>query len=82
MRHDLLGVLLARALVCHLLIHYLMVVHARMPCYTISVTQRSKSSIYHQNNHPNFLDREYIYIYIYVYICIYIYIFVLGLLSL
>jgi hypothetical protein len=35
-----------------------MVVHARMPWYTISVNQRSKSSIYHHNNHPNTLDRE------------------------
>jgi hypothetical protein len=45
-----------------------MVVQARMPCYTISVNQRSKSSIYHQNKHPNTLDRANI--------------FVLGLLSL
>jgi hypothetical protein len=50
--------------------NYLMVVHARMSCYTISVNQRSKSSIYHQNKHPNTLDRENIYF------------FVLGLLSL
>jgi hypothetical protein len=41
-----------------------MVVHARMPCYTISVNQRSKSIIYHHNKHPNTLDREYIYIYL------------------
>jgi hypothetical protein len=47
-----------------------MVVHARMPCYTISVNQRSKSSIYHRNKHLNTLDREKIYF------------FVLGLLSL
>jgi hypothetical protein len=47
-------------LVCHLLIliYYLMVVHVRMPCYTISVNQRSKSNIYHQEKHPNTLDRE------------------------
>jgi hypothetical protein len=38
--------------------------------YTISVNQRSKSSIYHQHKHPNTLEREYIYYY-----------FVLGLLS-
>jgi hypothetical protein len=49
-----------------------MVVHARMPCYTISVNQRSKSSIYHQDKHPNTLDRENMYIIF----------FVLGLLSL
>jgi hypothetical protein len=51
--------------VCHLLIliHYLMVVHARMPCYTISVNQISKSSIYHQNKHPNTFDRENIYVF-------------------
>jgi hypothetical protein len=35
-----------------------MVVHARMPCYTISINQRSKSSIYHQNKHPITLSRE------------------------
>jgi hypothetical protein len=34
------------------------VVHARMPCYTISITQRSKSSIYHQNKHTITLSRE------------------------
>jgi hypothetical protein len=46
--------------VCHLLklIHYLMVVHAKMPDYTISINQRSKSDIYHENNHPTFLNRE------------------------
>jgi hypothetical protein len=37
------------------LIHYLMVVHAKMPVYTISINQRSKSDIYHQNNQPTFL---------------------------
>jgi hypothetical protein len=43
--------------VCHLLtlIHYLMVVHAKMPIYTISINQRSKSGIDHQNNEPTFL---------------------------
>jgi hypothetical protein len=41
-----------------------------MPCYANSVNQRSKSSICHQHNHPNILDRK-----------IY-YFFVLGLLSL
>jgi hypothetical protein len=37
------------------LIHYLMVVHAKMPIYTISINQRSKSGIDHQNNQPTFL---------------------------
>jgi hypothetical protein len=41
-----------------MLIHYLMVVHARMSSYTISINQRSKLGIYHQNNHPNTLDKE------------------------
>ena len=40
------------------LIHYLMVVHAKMPVYTISINQRSKSCIDHQNNQPTFLNRE------------------------
>jgi hypothetical protein len=46
--------------VCHLLklIHYLMVVHDKMPNGTISFNQRSKSDIYHQNNQPTFLNRE------------------------
>jgi hypothetical protein len=46
--------------VCHLLklIHYLMVVHAKMLDYTISSNQRSKSGIYHQNNQLTFLNRE------------------------
>jgi hypothetical protein len=35
-----------------------MVVHAKMPDHTILVNQRSKSSIYHQNNQPTFLNRE------------------------
>jgi hypothetical protein len=52
------------------LIHYLMVVHAKMPVYTISINQRSKSGIDHQNNQPTFLIEKIILI------------FVLGLLSL
>ena len=32
-----------------------MVVHAKMPNYNVSINQRSKSSIYHQNNQPTFL---------------------------
>jgi hypothetical protein len=46
--------------VCHLLklIHYLMVVHAKMPNYNVSINQRSKSSIYHQHNQPTFLNIE------------------------
>jgi hypothetical protein len=35
-----------------------MVVHAKMPDYNISMNQRSKSGIYHQNNQPTFLNRE------------------------
>ena len=31
------------------------VVHAKMPDYTISINQRSKSGIDHQNNQPTFL---------------------------
>jgi hypothetical protein len=38
--------------------NYLMVVHARMSCYTDSINQRSKSSIYHKNKHPIILSRE------------------------
>jgi hypothetical protein len=34
------------------------VVHAKMHVYTISINQRSKSSIYHQNNQPTFFNRE------------------------
>jgi hypothetical protein len=58
--------------VCHLLklIHYLMVVHAKMLDYTISINQRSKSGIYHQNNQTTFEIEKIILI------------FVLGLLSL
>jgi hypothetical protein len=52
------------------LIHYLMVVHAKMPIYTISINQRSKSGIDHQNNQPTFLIEKIILI------------FILGLLSL
>jgi hypothetical protein len=46
--------------VCYLLklIHYLMVVHAKMANYNVSINQRSKSGIYHQNNQPPFLNRE------------------------
>ena len=47
-----------------------MVVHAKMPVYTISINQRSKSDIDHQNNQPTFLIEKIILI------------FVLGLLSL
>jgi hypothetical protein len=59
--------------VCHLLklIHYLMVVHSKMPVYTISINQRTKSGIDHQNNQPTFLIEKIILIF-----------FVLGLLSL
>ena len=32
-----------------------MVVHAKMPVYTILINQRSKSGIDHQNNQPTFL---------------------------
>jgi hypothetical protein len=35
-----------------------MVVHAKMPIYNISINQRSKSGIYHQNNQPTYLNRE------------------------
>jgi hypothetical protein len=35
-----------------------MVVHAKMPVYTISINQRSKSGIDHQNNQPTFFYRE------------------------
>jgi hypothetical protein len=47
-----------------------MVVHAKMPVYTISINQRNKSDIYHKNNQPTFLNIENSYN------------FVLGLLSL
>jgi hypothetical protein len=52
------------------LIHYLIVVHAKMPNYNVSIKQRSKSSIYHQNNQPFLLIEKIVLI------------FVLGLLSL
>jgi hypothetical protein len=48
-----------------------MVVHAKMSVYNVSINQRSKSSIYHQNNQSIFLNRENSFI-----------IFVLGSLSL
>jgi hypothetical protein len=35
-----------------------MVVHTKMPVYSISINQRSKSGIDHQNNQPTFLNRE------------------------
>jgi hypothetical protein len=35
-----------------------MVVHAKMPNYNVSINQRSKSYIYHQNNQPTFLSKE------------------------
>jgi hypothetical protein len=35
-----------------------MVVQAKMSIYNISINQRSKSDIYHQNNQPTFLNRE------------------------
>jgi hypothetical protein len=47
-----------------------MVVHAKMLVYAISINQRSKSGIDHQNNQPTFLIEKIILI------------FVLGLLSL
>jgi hypothetical protein len=35
-----------------------MVVHAKMSIYNISINQRSKSDIYHQNNQTTFLNIE------------------------
>jgi hypothetical protein len=35
-----------------------MVVHTKMSIYDISINQRSKSDIYHQNNQTTFLNRE------------------------
>jgi hypothetical protein len=35
-----------------------MVVHAKMSFYNISINQRSKPGIYHQNNQPTFLNKE------------------------
>jgi hypothetical protein len=37
------------------------VVHAKMPVYTISINQRSKSGIDHQNNQPTFLIEKIIF---------------------
>jgi hypothetical protein len=51
-------------------VHYLMVVHAKMPNYNVSINQRSKSGNNHQHNQPTFLIDKIILI------------FVLGLLSL
>jgi hypothetical protein len=50
--------------------NYLRVLHAMMPNYNVSINQRSKSGIYHQNNQQTFLNREIVLI------------FFLGLLSL
>jgi hypothetical protein len=41
-----------------------MVVHAKMPVYTISINQRSKSGIYHQHNQPTFFNRKIILIFV------------------
>jgi hypothetical protein len=35
-----------------------MAVHAKMSIYNISINQRSKSGIYHQNNQPTILNTE------------------------
>jgi hypothetical protein len=35
-----------------------MVAHPKMSIYNISINQRSKSDIYHQNNQTTFLNRE------------------------
>jgi hypothetical protein len=35
-----------------------MVVHAKMSINNISINQRSKSDIYHQNNQTTFLNKE------------------------
>jgi hypothetical protein len=35
-----------------------MVVHAKISIYNISINQRSKLDIYHQNNQTTFLNRE------------------------
>jgi hypothetical protein len=40
-----------------------MVAHAKMPVYTISINQRSKSGIDHQNNQPTFLIEKIILIF-------------------
>jgi hypothetical protein len=41
-----------------------MVVHAKMPVCTISINQRSKSGIDHQNNQPTFLIEKIILIFV------------------
>jgi hypothetical protein len=38
-----------------------MVVHTKMPVYTISINQGSKSGIDHQNNQPTFLIEKIIF---------------------
>jgi hypothetical protein len=35
-----------------------MVVYAKMPDYNVSINQRSKSDIFHQNNQTTFLNIE------------------------
>jgi hypothetical protein len=40
------------------------VVHDKMPVYTISINQRSKSGIDHQNNQPTFLIEKIILIFV------------------
>jgi hypothetical protein len=42
-----------------------MVVHAKMPVYTISINQRIKSDIDHQNNQPTFLMEKIILIFVF-----------------
>jgi hypothetical protein len=56
----LLGDLLLSKLMFYVLklTQFLMVVHAKMSIYNISINQRRKSGIYHQNNQPTFLNRE------------------------
>jgi hypothetical protein len=41
-----------------------MVVHTKMPVYTISINQRTKSGIDHQNNQPTFLIEKIILIFV------------------
>jgi hypothetical protein len=41
-----------------------MVEHAKMPNYTISINQRSKSGIDHQNNQPTFLIEKIVLIFL------------------
>jgi hypothetical protein len=57
------GIYYVSRLVCYplKLIHYLMMVHAKMPNYTISINQRSKSGIDQQNNQPTFLIEKIIF---------------------